>query len=164
MGHVNKVSHVFTLGHVAEMLGEDEDWLFEVAEETEPCAGHYEVARESRLITMALPLLKVLKDQKSARKVSYNEPLAAPKRYYMSLDRQETPSRCAVAPVIATSKGITSQAEGAAMAARGAPPLARRRRRARDYRLAHRRAHRPLKSSQRQRGTPERHLRGRQPG
>ena len=33
MGHVNKVSHVFTLGHVAEMLGEDEDWLFNVAEE-----------------------------------------------------------------------------------------------------------------------------------
>ena len=33
MGPVNKVSHVFTLGHVAEMLGEDEDWLFDVAEE-----------------------------------------------------------------------------------------------------------------------------------
>ena len=33
MGPVNKVSHVFTLGHVAEMLGEDEEWLFEVAEE-----------------------------------------------------------------------------------------------------------------------------------
>ena len=33
MGHVNKVSHVFTLGHVAGMLGEDEEWLFEVAEE-----------------------------------------------------------------------------------------------------------------------------------
>jgi hypothetical protein len=33
MGHVNKVSRVFTLGHVAEMLGEDEDWLFDVAEE-----------------------------------------------------------------------------------------------------------------------------------
>ena len=33
MGHVNKVSHVFTLGHVAKMLGEDEDWLFEIAEE-----------------------------------------------------------------------------------------------------------------------------------
>src|ERR1700687_801863 len=32
-GAVNKVSHVFTLGHVAEMLGEDEDWLFDVAEE-----------------------------------------------------------------------------------------------------------------------------------
>src|ERR1700756_3274867 len=27
------VSHVFTLGHVADMLGEDEEWLFEVAEE-----------------------------------------------------------------------------------------------------------------------------------
>jgi hypothetical protein len=33
MGHVNKVSHVFTLSHVAEMLGEDEEWLFEVGEE-----------------------------------------------------------------------------------------------------------------------------------
>src|SRR6202789_4723026 len=33
MEPVNKVSHVFTLGHVAEMLGEDEEWLFEVAEE-----------------------------------------------------------------------------------------------------------------------------------
>ena len=33
MGHVNEVRHVFTLSHVAEMLGEDEDWLFEVAEE-----------------------------------------------------------------------------------------------------------------------------------
>ena len=33
MGHVNKVSHVFTLSHVAEMLGEDQEWLFDVAEE-----------------------------------------------------------------------------------------------------------------------------------
>jgi len=33
MGHVNKVSHVFTISHVAEMLGEDEDWLWDVAEE-----------------------------------------------------------------------------------------------------------------------------------
>ena len=33
MGHVNKVSYVFTLGHVAEMLGEDEGWLLDVAEE-----------------------------------------------------------------------------------------------------------------------------------
>ena len=39
MGPVNKVSHVFTLGHVAEMLGEDEDWLFEVAEEMDPEDG-----------------------------------------------------------------------------------------------------------------------------
>jgi hypothetical protein len=33
MGQVNKVSHVFTLSHVAEMLGENEDWLFDVAGE-----------------------------------------------------------------------------------------------------------------------------------
>jgi hypothetical protein len=39
MGHVNKVSHVFTLGHVASMLGEDEEWLFEVAEEMDPEDG-----------------------------------------------------------------------------------------------------------------------------
>jgi hypothetical protein len=39
MGPVNKISHVFTLGHVAEMLGEDERWLFEVAEEMDPEDG-----------------------------------------------------------------------------------------------------------------------------
>jgi len=33
MSPVNKVSHVFTIAHVAEMLGESEDWLCEVAEE-----------------------------------------------------------------------------------------------------------------------------------
>ena len=33
MGHINKVSHVFTLDYVAEILGEDEEWLFEIAEE-----------------------------------------------------------------------------------------------------------------------------------
>lgn len=32
-------SHMFTLGHVAEMLGEDEEWLFEVAEEMDPEVG-----------------------------------------------------------------------------------------------------------------------------
>ncbi|MGY4508952.1 hypothetical protein [Bradyrhizobium sp. USDA 3650] len=39
MGHVNKVNHVFILSHVAEMLGEDEDWLFEVAEEMDTVDG-----------------------------------------------------------------------------------------------------------------------------
>ena len=39
VGQVNKVSHVFTLSHVAEMLGEDEDWLFEVAEEMDTEVG-----------------------------------------------------------------------------------------------------------------------------
>src|SRR5437879_726369 len=95
-------------------------------------------ARKPALIMVALPLLKILKDQKSARKVSYDEPLAVPKGYDMSPDRQETPSRWVGEPVIAALKGITSQAEGTAMDARGAP-LARRRCRARDYRLAHHR-------------------------
>jgi hypothetical protein len=31
--HVNKVSRVYTISYVAEMIGEDEDWLWEVAEE-----------------------------------------------------------------------------------------------------------------------------------
>jgi hypothetical protein len=43
MGHVNKVSHVFTLGHVAGMLGEDEEWLFEVAEEMDTEDGQLRV-------------------------------------------------------------------------------------------------------------------------
>ena len=77
-----------------------------------------------RRVRVASPLLKVLKDQKSARKVCYNEPRDAPKRYDMSLDR-EAPSRCVVAPVIAASKGITPQAEGTAVDARGPPPVAR---------------------------------------
>lgn len=33
MSPVNKVSHVFTIARVAELLGESEDWLWEVAEE-----------------------------------------------------------------------------------------------------------------------------------
>ena len=75
---------------------------------------------------VALPLLKIPKDQKSARKVSYNEPLAVPKGYDISFDRQETPPRCEAAPVVAALKDITSQAEGTAMDARAAPPPARR--------------------------------------
>jgi hypothetical protein len=33
--HVNKVHHVTTISHVAEQLGEDEDWLWDVASEME---------------------------------------------------------------------------------------------------------------------------------
>ena len=33
--HVNKVHHVTTINRVAEELGEDEDWLFDVANEME---------------------------------------------------------------------------------------------------------------------------------
>lgn len=37
--HVNKVSHVKTVSRVAKELGEDEDWLFDVAIEMEPEDG-----------------------------------------------------------------------------------------------------------------------------
>jgi hypothetical protein len=33
--HVNKVHHVTTINRVAEALGEDEDWLWDVANEME---------------------------------------------------------------------------------------------------------------------------------
>ena len=33
--HVNKVGHVTTINRVAELLGEDEDWLWDVASEME---------------------------------------------------------------------------------------------------------------------------------
>jgi hypothetical protein len=57
---------------------------------------------------VASPLLMVLKDPKSARKVSYDELLAVPKGYSMSFDRQDISSRCAIAPFIAAFEGITS--------------------------------------------------------
>ena len=37
--HINKVHHVKTIGHVAKDLGENEDWLFDVAAEMEPEDG-----------------------------------------------------------------------------------------------------------------------------
>ncbi len=37
--HVNRVSHVKTINLVAKDLGEDEDWLFDVAMEMEPENG-----------------------------------------------------------------------------------------------------------------------------
>lgn len=37
--HVNKVSHVTTINQVASDLGENEDWLFDVAAEMEPEDG-----------------------------------------------------------------------------------------------------------------------------
>jgi len=37
--HVNKVHRVTTIARVAENLGEDEDWLREVANEMDPEAG-----------------------------------------------------------------------------------------------------------------------------
>jgi hypothetical protein len=99
----------------------------------------------------------------SAGKVSYDKPLAVPKGDRMSFDRQDTSSQCAVAPFIAGFKGITSQAEGAAMVARGVA-LARRRFRAHDYRLAHCRALRPLEDRRCRREIAETDRRSRQPG
>jgi hypothetical protein len=37
--HVNKVSHVTTISQVAKELGENEDWLCDVAAEMEPEDG-----------------------------------------------------------------------------------------------------------------------------
>jgi hypothetical protein len=37
--HVNKVSHITTISQVAKELGENEDWLFDVAAEMEPEDG-----------------------------------------------------------------------------------------------------------------------------
>ena len=39
MAPVNKVHHVTTIDRVAEMLGEDEDWLSDVANEMDQEAG-----------------------------------------------------------------------------------------------------------------------------
>ena len=33
------IAHVFTISRVAQMLGEDEDWLFDIANEMEPEDG-----------------------------------------------------------------------------------------------------------------------------
>jgi hypothetical protein len=39
MAPVNKVHHVYTIARVAEMLGEDEDWLWDVANEMDQGDG-----------------------------------------------------------------------------------------------------------------------------
>lgn len=33
------ITHVFTLARVAEMLGEDQDWLYDISDELEPEDG-----------------------------------------------------------------------------------------------------------------------------
>ncbi|MBA3067006.1 MAG: hypothetical protein FP825_00820 [Hyphomonas sp.] len=37
--HLNKISSIWTLAHVAAELGEDEDWLFDSIDEMEPEDG-----------------------------------------------------------------------------------------------------------------------------
>jgi hypothetical protein len=46
-------SHVFTIGRVAEILAEDEDWLQEIAMELKPEDGHITVCRTDDLSTSA---------------------------------------------------------------------------------------------------------------
>jgi hypothetical protein len=46
------IAHVFTITRVAQMLGEDEDWLFDVANEMEPedgCLWIYGIGEEQTL-------------------------------------------------------------------------------------------------------------------
>ena len=45
--HVNKVHHVTTINRVAEDLGEDEDWLRDVANEMEIEDGAISMASEN---------------------------------------------------------------------------------------------------------------------
>ena len=50
MVQLNKLHHVYTLARVAEMVGEDEAWLFDVAGEMEPedgCIWVYGPGQES---------------------------------------------------------------------------------------------------------------------
>ncbi|WP_377827957.1 hypothetical protein ACFKHW_28130 [Bradyrhizobium lupini] len=61
-GAVNKVSHVFTLSHVAETLGEDEDWLFEVAEEMDTEDGQLWVVGEDGVMAFTDDGIENLKE------------------------------------------------------------------------------------------------------
>jgi hypothetical protein len=49
---VAAIAHVFTISRVAQMLGEDEDWLFDIANEMEPedgCLWSYGPGEETTL-------------------------------------------------------------------------------------------------------------------
>ena len=72
--NVNKVSHVKTINLVAKDLGEDEDWLFDVANEMEPEDGViwvYGIGDEGVLaftdfgIESLVELMKIYKDDPS---------------------------------------------------------------------------------------------------
>jgi hypothetical protein len=80
--HVNKVSHVKTIDLVAKELGEDEDWLFEVAMEMEPEDGVirvYGVSDEGVMaftdfgIESLVELIKMHKDDPSLLKRGVGE-------------------------------------------------------------------------------------------
>jgi hypothetical protein len=69
--HINKVHHVTTINRVAEELGENEDWLFEVANEMEVedgCIWVYGIGEDGVLaftdfgIENLMELVKIYKD------------------------------------------------------------------------------------------------------
>jgi hypothetical protein len=75
--HANKVSHVKTINLVAKDLGEDEDWLFDVAMEMEPEDGViwvYGVGEDAVMaftdfgIESLVELIKMYKDDPSLLK------------------------------------------------------------------------------------------------
>ena len=80
--HVNKVSHVKTINLIAKELGEDEDWLLDVAMEMEPEDGViwvYAIGDESVMaftdfgIENLVELVKMHKDDPSLLKRSRGE-------------------------------------------------------------------------------------------
>ena len=95
MGPVNKVSHVFTLGHVAEMLGENEDWLFDVAEEMDTEDGQLWVVGvgEDRLMAFTDDGIENLQNLIAIHK---DDPSIIEKRLRTQADRQ---SSCHATPL-----------------------------------------------------------------
>ena len=71
------IAHVFTIGYVANQLGEDEDWLFELSGDMFPedaASGSMASAR------MAFPPSPETASTTCARSSPKNAPLAAPQR------------------------------------------------------------------------------------
>lgn len=53
------ITHVFTLARVAEMLGEDQDWLYDISDELEPEDGLIAVYGAGEEYTIALTELGI---------------------------------------------------------------------------------------------------------
>jgi hypothetical protein len=69
--HINKVDHVKTISRVAKELGENEDWLFDVANEMEPEDGViwvYDISEDGQMaftdygIESLIELIKIYKE------------------------------------------------------------------------------------------------------
>jgi hypothetical protein len=80
--HVNKVHRVTTIERVAQELGEDEDWLFDVANEMDPEDGViwvYGIGDDGVMaftdfgIENLIDLIKIYKDNPTLLKQAYGE-------------------------------------------------------------------------------------------